>query len=105
MANFTPSQQLEISEFFKHLADARAFSAHETDDVEEKEMLNRDAELADMLAIHQKGFPAILNPIQLGKLVRSTFDDYEDVFAMMETYSEEMAEVVDAYWTHRLEQA
>lgn len=93
MANFTTSQQLEISEFFQHLRDARRDNG------------TGDAELADILAITDPGFPAILNPIQLGKLVRATFDDYEDIFAMMETYSDEMAEIVDAYWTHRLEQA
>lgn len=106
MANFTTSQQFEISKFFEHLRDVWLDHAEEeTNDPDVKAMLKHDADLANILALRGEGMPPILNAIQLGKLVRTTFDNYEDIFTMMEEYSDEMAEVVDAYYAHRLEQA
>lgn len=89
MAHFTTAQQQEISEFFQHLADYY------------KENENLSA-LADILALTGPGMPAILNAVQLGRLVRATFDDYEDVFSIMEDYSDTMSNIVDAYWREQL---
>jgi hypothetical protein len=88
MANLTTSQQLEISEFFLSHAE------------------NRKEIGCELEATMSKCFAGltILNTIQLGKIIRQ-FDHYDEVFSLLEEFSEEGAEIVEAYYSERLEQA
>jgi hypothetical protein len=86
--NLTAEQQLEVSDFFTSYALSRR------DDFGD----DTTADICDKLAA-----VVFTNAVELGKTIRSEFDDYEEIFASMEDYSTTLATIVDAYWTDKLE--
>lgn len=92
MANFTTAQQTEIREFFLAHAESRRENMDGVD-TDYDAMLEADAEIAESLAEM-----TFLNAEELFEAVREACDDYEDIFASMEDYSEELAEIAEEFY-------